>query len=106
MKYLLLFATMFCFLSVNAQKTAEKAKDVFGTPKVVVNLKVNGMTCDGCATHLQNELEKKAGIVEKEVSFPKQTAVVTYDPDKISEAEIIKAIEETGYTAEVVKKKE
>lgn len=70
-------------------------------PKTVT-LKVTGMTCAGCANHISASLEKLEGVLEHEVKFPGDIATVKYDPDKVSEKEIIAAIEKTGkYKAEV-----
>ena len=72
-----------------------------GQPKTVT-LKVTGMTCGGCANHISTWLEKLDGVLEHEVKFPGDIATVKYDPDKVSEKEIIAAIEKTGkYKAEV-----
>lgn len=70
-------------------------------PKTIT-LKVTGMTCAGCANHISTSLEKLDGVLEHEVKFPGDIAIVKYDPDKVSEKEIIATIEKTGkYKVEV-----
>ena len=70
--------------------------------KKTVRLKVSGMTCPGCAVHIHKALSTKAGIIEDEVRFPGDSATVKYDPEKISEEEIMEAIEKEGYEAEII----
>lgn len=68
-----------------------------------VTLKITGMTCAGCANHVSKALEKVDGILEEEVKFPGDIAIIKYDSDKTNEKDIIAAIEKTGYMAEVIK---
>ncbi|RMG23684.1 MAG: heavy-metal-associated domain-containing protein [Bacteroidetes bacterium] len=100
MKYVFLMVMLFGFLGLPAQTTSEKAAEVFGKPRVLT-LEVSGMSCTGCADHIEQALGKKDGILEKEVSYPKHRAVVKYDAEKIDEKEIIHAIEAAGYQARV-----
>lgn len=85
----------------NAQVLASK-EIVKGEPKTVT-LKVTGMTCAGCSKTIHSSLSKKDGILENEVKFPGDVAIVKYDPTKITEKEIIATIEKAGYKSEVIK---
>jgi copper chaperone CopZ len=85
----------------NAQ-TLALAENFKGEPKTVT-LKITGMTCSGCSNHISSALSKKDGILAQEVKFPGDVAIVKYDPDKITEKEIIATIEKAGYKAEVKK---
>ena len=69
-----------------------------------VKLKVKGMTCGGCSNNIHNALSKKIGIIENEVKFPGDVAIVKYDPEKISLEEIIKTIEKAGYKESIAEK--
>ena len=73
------------------------------TQTKTVKLKITGMTCGGCANHIHNALSKKQGVISDDVSYPGDVATIKYDPDKITEEEIIKAIKKTGFKAEVLK---
>ena len=42
-------------------------------------------------------------MTEQAVKFPGDVAIVKYDPDKITENEIIDVIVKTSYKAEVIK---
>jgi len=67
-----------------------------------VTVKITGMSCAGCASHVHTALAKKAGILDNEVKYPGDVALIKYDAAKISPEEIIKTIESTGYKAKLV----
>lgn len=60
--------------------------------------KINGMTCNSCATLIEKSLEKKVDNVK--VSYSNSNAKISYDPKKISEEEIKKIIKDKGYSVE------
>ena len=71
-----------------------------------VKLKVTGLTCAGCASHLYKVLKETKGVVDNSVEYPGDIAVVDYDPKKTTTDEIIAAIEEkTRYKVELQKVK-
>lgn len=74
------------------------------SPKTVT-LKVTGMSCAGCANHVSKALKNVNGIIEESVKFPGDIAIVKYDASKTKPEAFIKAIEEAGYKAEVIKSK-
>lgn len=90
-----------CGCKVSAQ-TTEKQQTVSNKTKTVT-LKITGMTCSGCANTIHTALSKKDGIIENEVKYPGDVAVIKYDPNKITEKEIIATIENAGYKTEVKK---
>lgn len=68
--------------------------------KETLILKVKGMTCINCEHHIENSLKEQEGIHSVKVSFKKGSAIIGYNPSKITETEITHIIEEDGYTAE------
>ncbi len=86
--------------------TTQAPASTAGGDSKTVKLKVTGMTCGGCSSRIHNALKKKEGIIDDEVEYPSDLAVVKYDPDKITEEEIIKVIKKAGFTAVVIKDKE
>lgn len=58
---------------------------------------VEGMTCTGCEYHVQSEVNKLDGIVSVKASYGAGNTIVKYDRTKVSEEQIIKAINSTGY---------
>lgn len=73
-------------------------------PKAVT-LKITGMSCAGCASHIHKELSKTPGIISDKIKYPGDVALIKYDASKISVDEIIKVIDKAGYKAEVKKEK-
>ncbi len=71
----------------------------YGVAKSEVMLKVGKMHCASCALNIETALRKTSGITSANVSFPLERAKITYDPDRISILEMIKVIEDVGYTA-------
>ncbi len=67
-----------------------------------LNLKVTGMTCAGCANHIQKALSGKKGILDHEVKYPGDQVKVQYDPTKIKQEDIKLAILALGYKVESV----
>jgi copper chaperone CopZ len=43
-----------------------------------ITLSVSGMTCAGCAGHVEKALQKVEGVEKTEVNYDKKEAVVTY----------------------------
>lgn len=56
--------------------------------KVVV-LKIEGMTCDGCADRIRKILDKETGIIEAKVSSAEGKAVVRFDPKQTTADDIL-----------------
>jgi copper chaperone CopZ len=71
-------------------------------PKTV-QLKITGMDCAMCTNVIHKRLSNTDGIIKDGISYENGSAVITYDPAKITVEKIIKVIEETGYKASVVK---
>jgi len=67
-----------------------------------VTLKVKGMTCAGCANHIQKALSGKEGVEDHEVKYPGDLVRVKYDPEKIKLEDVQKAIADLGYKVEPV----
>ena len=64
-----------------------------------VELKVEGMDCQGCVKSVSRMLSGVAGVQQVEVSLDEGRARVTFDPAKASLAEFRKAVERAGYKA-------
>lgn len=59
--------------------------------------KVTGMSCGGCAKKISSALTKVAGVISAQVSAESGEATVTFQKDKVSEAQLRETIEKTGY---------
>jgi mercuric transport protein len=67
-----------------------------------VTLRIEGMTCGGCAVAARKVLERLDGVQKVEVSYEQRRAVVTYDPDKVTVEQMIASVKQLGYTASVI----
>ncbi|HEV8158975.1 MAG TPA: mercuric transporter MerT family protein [Pyrinomonadaceae bacterium] len=66
--------------------------------KTVV-IDVEGMTCEGCAAHINETLKKLNGVVSAVANYPKKNVKVVFNPKQITLEQIKKAIDEIGYKA-------
>ncbi len=67
---------------------------------------VTGMTCGGCEVGVRRVVNKLEGIEDVEASHVEGTATVTYQADEVTPGDIIAAIEELGYSAELAEDNE
>lgn len=72
-----------------------------------VRLKVEGMTCGGCAISARMVLQRLDGVTKAEVDYDTKVAIVHYDSAKVSPQQMIEALKtKLKYTAAVIKKVE
>ena len=64
-----------------------------------IELKIEGMQCDGCAGTIQSILAREPGVKSANVSFPNRTASIFYDTQDTDSARLKAAIEKAGFTA-------
>ncbi|MFU0418135.1 cation transporter, partial [Acinetobacter baumannii] len=62
----------------------------------MTHLKITGMTCDSCAVHVKDALEKVPGVRSAVVSYPKGTAQIATDPGTSTDA-LTAAVAGLGY---------
>ncbi len=67
-----------------------------------VNLSLSGMHCTSCAGIIERSLNKTTGVKEAHVNFAAEKALVVFDPEIISENQLIKVVEKAGYKAQVL----
>jgi copper chaperone len=64
-----------------------------------VELKVEGMDCEGCVKSVTRMLSGVPGVQKVDVSLAGASATVTYDPAKSGVADFKRAVERAGYKA-------
>ena len=62
-----------------------------------IKVDIEGMTCTGCESHIENEVNKLEGILAVDADFEVANTVVKFDESKVKIEEIKKAISNTGY---------
>ena len=87
----------------NPQKSSS-AKQLNTNPDLrVLNLKIDGMTCNGCSSGIQAILEGMPGVRSAEISYEKASGKIIYDANTISKEEILSSEAFSGqYSARVV----
>lgn len=61
------------------------------------HIPVRGMTCQGCAAHVENEVNKLPGIISVAASYEQANAEIAYDKTRVNLGDIEAAINATGY---------
>ncbi len=62
---------------------------------------ITGMSCAACSARVQSSVEKLDGIESCSVNLLKNTLDATFNEGKIEDTDIIKAVKNAGYSAEV-----
>ena len=62
-----------------------------------VTFTIQGMTCEACEGHVNNELSKVNGVLAYKTSYATRSSLVTFDRSKVDEKTIAAAINKTGY---------
>lgn len=65
-----------------------------------LDLKLKGLSCEGCAYGVEYQLKSLEGVVKAKVKYLDGTALVIYDPEKISKEAIVLASD--AYPATIV----
>lgn len=66
---------------------------------VEVKLSIGGMTCQSCVRNIQGHVGGQKGIQNIQVVLEDSCGYVRYEPDVISQEEIIEIIEDMGFDA-------
>ncbi|NPV27648.1 MAG: copper chaperone CopZ [Firmicutes bacterium] len=62
-----------------------------------VTLKVQGMTCGHCKMTVERALHNLSGVAKVDVDLAGKTVKVGFNPEKVAEADLKKAIADAGY---------
>jgi copper chaperone len=61
-------------------------------------LRVPDMHCGHCKAAVEGELRKLSGVESSKADVEKGTVELTYDEGRVSNEQLVEAIEEAGYT--------
>lgn len=64
-----------------------------------IELKIEGMTCQGCVRSVEKKLSGVAGVQSAKVDLAAGKASVEYDPAQADDAKLIGAVEQIGFHA-------
>jgi len=71
----------------------------YGVPEARVEIAIGGMTCASCAARIEKVLNGMEGVTSASVNLASERAQVRYKPGSASVEDLIRRVEETGYTA-------
>src|SRR4030042_1106734 len=77
------------------KKMEEKEKKFEGKSKIIVN--IDNIHCGDCALNIERSVEHVPGVLSAEVSYVLSSATIYYDPHRVQEERIKKAITNPGY---------
>ncbi len=63
-------------------------------------IKIGGMSCQGCVKNITGVLSGLAGVGSADVSLEANEAKVAFDPQVVTRAALVDAIEDAGFDAE------
>lgn len=66
----------------------------------MATIKVLGVDCNNCAAHVEKALHGVEGIEKVDVRLAEKTALVSFDPEKITRETIASKVEDAGYDVE------
>jgi len=64
-------------------------------------LRVTGMTCGHCQAKVEKALKSVSGVYSAVVDLPDGVAQVDFDDDRLMTAQLIAAVQQTGYGAKL-----
>lgn len=70
-----------------------------------LNLNIGGMVCTSCSKGVTASLNDINGVIETDFSHEENGGTVVYDPLKLNEKKILKAISKSGFKATIKKPK-
>ncbi len=76
------------------------------SPKLVLVLRIIGMSCASCELKIGNALSKVNGVKQAEVSLAESSATVEYDPGKVTPDQLAGVIQKLGYEIDLNQKDE
>lgn len=88
--------------------TPKKKVVVAGPKMVVAKFALEGLTCGACVSTVHDAVKAdlgSKGVVAKTINvtlLPEAALTLEYDPDRISEADVIEAVEDVGFEATFV----
>ncbi len=65
--------------------------------ELTLNLPITGMSCANCAANITRSVGKLDGVTNANANFAAETAIISFDPDKIGSKDIIHTIHDLGF---------
>jgi len=69
----------------------------FNIPTAEITLPILGMTCANCVASVERSLKKVDGVLEANVNYANEKALVRYAPGAVTRADLVAAVRRGGY---------
>jgi len=70
-----------------------------------IKLNIDGMSCASCVNNIESALNKTAGVDKATINITNDTGQVSFDETKLTEADILTVVKNSGYEAVVAQPK-
>jgi len=77
-----------------------------GKNLITTTVAIEGMTCGACTSAVEGGFKDVAGVVQFNISLLAERAVILHDPEKLTTAQIVEAIEDRGFDASILSTEE
>jgi len=67
--------------------------------EIKCTLQIEKIHCSSCVTRIEDRLSQLPGVVDTSVNFASGKGIITYDPTRLGQKEIIAALAQIGYPA-------
>ena len=61
-----------------------------------ISLEINGMTCSGCSSHIEKDMNAKEGVLSSAVNHETRTGIFSVDSNKMNKEELINVVNSIG----------
>ncbi len=76
-----------------------ESKTAIAPERAHLQLAIDGMTCQACASRIEKVLSKKPAVYEASVNFAGATANIDYDPAQTTPEQVTEWVNKTGFVA-------
>ncbi|MGE5627317.1 MAG: heavy metal translocating P-type ATPase [Solirubrobacterales bacterium] len=88
------------------QNAVEKAGFTALIPSVTKTFKIEGMSCASCAKSVERVTKKLDGVIESNVNLATEYLTITFEPSKLRDSDIKRAVDKAGFKAQSVEKQD
>jgi Cu+-exporting ATPase len=89
-------------LETRALSPAKRVRRSRQRKTLTTTVAVEGMTCGACTAAIEGGFKDVDGVLQFNISLLANRAVIVHDAAKLSEAQIVEAIEDRGFDAKVI----
>ena len=62
-----------------------------------MDVKISGMSCEGCASGIESALREPPGVASARVSFEEKQATISFDPKTVKPEQFAQIVTKAGY---------